>query len=221
MNPILSIKNLSHRYTNKTGAVSVLNDVNLTVGSGQMVGLFGDSGSGKTTLLLNCGTMLRPSQGNVEIQGVSIYNVSPSERVKIRTHTIGYLFQTLQLIPYLTLHENLCLPSGSSQQAADNWLQQAGLTDWANHKPEALSQGQRQRGALGRALVHQPKLLIADEPTGNLDRKNSELVFQVLRTFADSGGAVLVASHDPIIETYADTCLTLQNGSLKEMAQTS
>ena len=134
-------------------------------------------------------------------------------------HKIGYLFQTLQLIPYLTLQENLRLPSGSSVGAADTWLDRVGLGDWAQHKPDALSHGQRQRGALARALVHQPELVIADEPTGNLDRKNGELVFRVLREFADSGGAVLVASHDDSIEAYADRCFDLQDGSLTEKSR--
>lgn len=186
-----------------------------------MIGILGESGAGKTTLLLNSGTMLQPTEGVVEIQGVSVYEVAAQERARIRAHRIGYLFQTLQLIPYLTLRDNLLLPANSSPQAADEWLDRVGLADWADHKPEALSQGQRQRAALARALVHQPQLLIADEPTGNLDRQNSDLVFRVLRDFSDSGGAVLVASHDVCVESHADRCYTLKHGSLVEAVEQS
>ena len=188
---------------------------------GQMVGILGESGVGKTTLLLNSGTMLQPSEGIVQIRGVSVYEVSAQKRARIRARDIGYLFQTLQLIPYLTLRDNLMLPTNSSTQSADEWLDRVGLADWSDHKPEALSQGQRQRAALARALVHQPELLIADEPTGNLDRKNSDLVFQVLREFSDSGGAVLVASHDASVEAHADRCYTLKNGALVEAVRRS
>ncbi len=219
MKTALTITNLSHQYANAAGTRAVLDHVDLSVQPGQMIGVFGDSGAGKTTLLLNCGTMLKPTEGDVEIQGLPVYDVTAGERAQIRAHKIGYLFQTLQLIPYLTLQENLRLPSGSSVGAADTWLDRVGLGDWAQHKPDALSHGQRQRGALARALVHQPELVIADEPTGNLDRKNGELVFRVLRDFADSGGAVLVASHDDSIEAYADRCFDLQDGSLTEKSR--
>ena len=219
MKTALTITNLSHQYANAAGTRAVLDHVDLSVQPGQMIGVFGDSGAGKTTLLLNCGTMLKPTEGDVEIQGLPVYDVTAGERAQIRAHKIGYLFQTLQLIPYLTLQENLRLPSGSSVGAADTWLDRVGLGDWAQHKPDALSHGQRQRGALARALVHQPELVIADEPTGNLDRKNGELVFRVLREFADSGGAVLVASHDDSIEAYADRCFDLQDGSLTEKSR--
>lgn len=219
MKTALTITNLSHQYVNAAGTRAVLDHVDLSVQPGQMIGVFGDSGAGKTTLLLNSGTMLKPTEGDVEIQGLPVYDVTAGERAQIRAHKIGYLFQTLQLIPYLTLQENLRLPSGSSVGAADTWLDRVGLADWAQHKPDALSHGQRQRGALARALVHQPELVIADEPTGNLDRKNGELVFRVLREFADSGGAVLVASHDDSIEAYADRCFDLQDGSLTEKSR--
>lgn len=219
METALTLTNLSHQYANAVGNMAVLDQLDLNIQAGEMIGVLGDSGAGKTTLLLACGTMLKPTGGDVEIQGIHVYEVTARERAQIRAHTIGYLFQTLQLIPYLSLRDNLRLPAGSSAQAADAWLDRVGLTDWGQQKPDALSHGQRQRGALARALVHQPELVIADEPTGNLDRQNSELVFQVLREFADTGGAVLVASHDDRIEAYADKCFALKNGSLSEMSR--
>lgn len=211
---VLHVTHLTHRYASSSGGRRVLEDLNLDIQAGQLVGVLGESGAGKTTLLLNCGTMLKPTAGRVEIKGRSVYDVADGERTRIRTREIGYLFQTLQLIPYLTLRDNLRLPTGSSDAAADVWLDRVGLVDWALHKPDALSHGQRQRGALARALVHKPDLLIADEPTGNLDRQNSELVFRVLRDYADAGGAVLVASHDEKIEEFADHCWSLQEGTL-------
>ncbi|MCH2181495.1 MAG: ABC transporter ATP-binding protein [Mariniblastus sp.] len=218
METILHVTDLSHRYANPAGDRVVLEHLDLDVQAGQLVGLLGESGAGKTTLLLNCGTMLRPTAGRVEIKGRSVYQLADTEKAQVRSRQIGYLFQTLQLIPYLTLRDNLRLPAGSSNDRADAWLDRVGLTDWALHKPDALSHGQRQRGALARALVHQPDLVIADEPTGNLDRQNSELVFRVLRDYADAGGAVLVASHDERIDAHADHCWSLQEGALKEVS---
>ena len=126
----------------------------------------------------------------------------------------------MQLVPYLSVLENLVLHDRASQAEARQWLERFELENRIDHKPEELSHGQRQRIALIRAIVHQPSILVTDEPTGNLDEKNSLLVMEILRHFADSGGAVLIASHDPAVEKHADRIYELADKTLAESCQT-
>ena len=215
-NAVLVVDQLSHVYQSQGGSVSVLNDISFEVGLSQMVAVRGESGSGKTTLLLACGAMQPPTSGVIELNGHNLYAMSSAQRTKFRAAHIGYLFQTLELVPYLNLIDNVRLADGVTRLDANKWLDRLGLADRILHKPESLSHGQRQRAALARALAHQPDLVIADEPTGNLDEKNSQLVFETLREFADAGGAVLVATHESKVESYADTVIAISNDSMVE-----
>ena len=169
--------------------------------------------AGKTTLLLTCGGMRAPTAGEVLIDGTNVYELSTSARIRHRSQNLGYLFQTLELIPYLTVLQNVKLAQGVDDKSARQWLQELGLSDRLSHKPFALSHGERQRVALARAIAHKPSLVICDEPTGNLDEENSRIVFDALRAFADDGGAVMIASHDPSVESLADETLHLSKQS--------
>jgi putative ABC transport system ATP-binding protein len=212
---ILQVENLGHRYASGGKSLEVLREVNLEIRATQLVAVQGESGCGKTTLLLACGAMQKPTAGRVKIDQQNVYELSTSARSQFRARKIGYLFQTLQLIPYLTLLNNIRIVQGVSSETAKQWLDRLGLADRMHHKPEALSHGQRQRAALARAIAHQPALVIADEPTGNLDEKHSQMVFETLREFANNGGAVLIATHDAQIPSYADQVHRIESGTLQ------
>lgn len=201
--------------------MDVLHDVNFEIAAGEMVVIQGNSGSGKTTLLLDCGAMQNPTSGRVEINQKDIFNLSPSARNAFRSSQIGYLFQTLELVPYLSLLDNVRMVKSVTTESAKRWLDRLGLSDRQSHKPDSLSHGQRQRGALARAVAHQPDLLIVDEPTGNLDPVNARIVFETLREIADQGAAVLVASHDPGIYSIADRHYQIESGTLTSGTESS
>ncbi len=213
-NNILSLRGISHQYSVGGRQIEVLSDVDLDVADGEIVEIQGQSGSGKTTLLLAGGGMQKPTAGQVSVGGQDLFRMTTSNRIAYRSRNIGYLFQTLQLLPYLTVFQNLILGPGVLSREAKSLLEQFGLSERMHHKPGSLSHGQRQRTALIRAMVHQPKLIIADEPTGNLDEENARIVFQSLRRFADAGNAVLIASHDPILSDFSDRRYQLEEKKL-------
>ena len=218
---ILNAREIAHSYRKNGKELEVYRDINLIVRSKQFVAIRGESGCGKTTLLLNCGAMLRPKKGNILIDDENLFAISPADRNRVRSAKIGYVFQTLELVPYLTVLENLTLHDKALKPEAIEWLNRFDLGDRIRHRPDELSHGQRQRVALIRAMVHQPLILIADEPTGNLDEKNTAMVFDILRHFADSGGGVLVASHDPTVESFADQIHYLENRRFKNSPDSS
>ena len=208
-NVVLTVDKLCHTYRTATRKVEVFRDLGFEVCSNSMMVVTGASGSGKSTLLLACGAMQEPSSGNVTLEGIDMFSLSTRERSKVRSQRIGFMFQTLELVPYLNVLQNVMLSPGANAASAKKVLEEVGLDDRLHHKPEALSHGQRQRAALARAIVHRPALLIADEPTGNLDEKNTSMVFETLRKFADQGGAVLVATHEANIQEYVDGAISL------------
>ncbi len=209
--PILQVEQLGHVYRTRNGPINVFENICFSVKGSEILVVRGESGSGKTTLLLACGAMQRPTLGNVLISGSNLYELSSSERNRYRAVNIGYLFQTLELVPYLNLLDNVRVSHAASPSDAKDWLQRLGLGNRLWFKPESLSHGQRQRAALCRALVHRPRLVIADEPTGNLDESHSQVVFQTLREFADRGNAVLIATHNSAAVEYADQVLEIEN----------
>ncbi len=218
---VLEVEDPGHDYAAAGGRLRVLTGVDLELRAGEMVGVQGESGCGKTTLLLDCGAMQRPTNGHVLFAGDDIYAADPATRSRLRSGKIGYLFQTLQLVPYVNVLDNVRMVKGVTSDAARNWLARLGLEDRLQHKPGALSHGQRQRAALARALVHEPHMVIADEPTGNLDPKNARLVFETLQQFAEDGGAVLVATHDGLIDQFADRVLEFDSGRLVQTTKVS
>ncbi len=218
-NFVVEASQLGHRY--RGGSEDVLEQLDFQIAPGEMVGFYGNSGCGKTTLLLIAGGLLKPSSGSIKVDGVDMFALNPIARAGFRNRKVGFLFQTLELIPYLTLHQNVMLSKNVTKAEANSLLERLGLRESMSRKPESVSHGQRQRAALARAIAHQPRIVIADEPTGNLDEENSQLVFDVLREYSQSGGSVLVASHDSNWLSQVDRQMELGNSNLSKPSAAS
>ena len=189
------------------------------VADGEFVAVRGPSGSGKTTLLLTLGGMQRPSEGSVQLAGCDLYAMTPAERALLRSSEIGFVFQMFHLVPYLDLLGNVLLacpgkPSAEVRQRAGELMDELGLADRASHRPGELSAGERQRLAVARALLNRPKLILADEPTGNLDPENAAEVIRHLAEFHRGGGTVVLVTHGEVVNAHADRTLSLEQGRL-------
>jgi ABC-type lipoprotein export system ATPase subunit len=218
-NGMLNFQNVTKVFNGPQGKVTALNSVSFSVEPGEVVAIRGPSGCGKSTLLLTAGTLLRPTQGSVAIDGRDPYALAPNVRSTLRAETIGFVFQQFHLVPYLSVLDNVRLPSvikkeEGAQERAQELLARFGLEHRAQHVPAQLSIGERQRTALARALFNRPQLLLADEPTGNLDPENGEIVLHALKTFAEGGGAVLLVTHDIAAADCSTRTLQMLNGSL-------
>jgi ABC-type lipoprotein export system ATPase subunit len=192
---------LCNLYKTYRGNVTVLDGVTLHVAAGEFVAVRGPSGCGKTTLLLAAGGLLRPDTGRVSVDGTDLYALGDEARARFRAANIGFVFQQFHLVPYLSVLDNvlaasLGFPLPDARKRAEHLLARFGLTSRCHHVPAELSTGERQRTALARALLHRPKLLLADEPTGNLDPDNGRLVLDALADHARAGGAVLLVTHE-------------------------
>lgn len=202
VNAILNIEHLSKTYRRRgRESVAALRDVNLVLKPGQIRFVYGPSGSGKSTLLLCAGGLLHPDAGNVKLDGRELYALPARARCAVRARRIGFVFQQFHLIPFLNVRDNVMAPAlsgfdGDPRRRADALIERFGLQARRDHPPSELSVGERQRVALARALLFNPPLLLADEPTGNLDAGNGRRVMQYLSDFAGNGGAVLVVTHD-------------------------
>ena len=200
------------QVTKRFGAVTALAPFDLDVQPGEFVAVKGASGSGKTTLLLTLGGMLRPSDGTVSFEGTDLYSRPRAERAEYRASEVGFVFQMFHLVPYLSVVENVQLAARNGSSAAE-LLEQFGLSHRFTHTPGELSAGERQRVALARALVNEPRLILADEPTGNLDPENDRQVFEHLSTFHQSGGTVIVVTHGSTADEFADRIVELKTPS--------
>jgi len=212
---------VSKVYPTRSGEVRSLDGVSLEIRTGEFVALRGPSGCGKTTLLLAAGGMLRPTSGNVAVGGESLYALGPAERARFRARNLGFVFQMFHLVPYLDVLSNVLLaavPSGlakdEAEQRARGILGRLGLGPRLGHRPADLSTGERQRAAIARALLNQPRLLLADEPTGNLDPANEREVFGHLREFHRAGGTVVVVTHGNTANEYADRVVSMEAGKV-------
>src|SRR5437764_5922627 len=199
---MLEIRELSKTYRGPAGPVRVLQGLSLDVAAGEFVAVQGRSGCGKTTLLLAAGGLLRPGAGQVRVAGQELYALSEEARARFRAAHVGFVFQQFHLVPYLSILDNVLAPSlalavPDAEKRAHELIARLGLSHRARHVPAELSTGERQRTALARALLNRPKLHLADEPTGNLDRENAAVVLGHLAEFAGSGGAVLLVTDDP------------------------
>tara|TARA_Y100000780_G_scaffold225843_1_gene238909 strand:+ start:369 stop:1028 length:660 start_codon:yes stop_codon:yes gene_type:complete len=199
--------------------VTSLDRFTAEVTEGEFVAVRGPSGSGKTTLLLTLGGMQRPSDGSVQLAGRDLYALSPAERARLRSSEIGFVFQMFHLVPYLDLLGNVLLacpgkPSAEVRQRAGGLMDELGLADRASHRPGELSAGERQRLAVARALLNRPKLILADEPTGNLDPENAAEVIRHLAEFHRGGGTVVLVTHGAAADAHADRTLRLEQGRL-------
>lgn len=220
---MIKIENLSKKYNSKGNSVVALNEISLSIEKGEFISIVGPSGSGKTTLLLCMGGLIHPSVGKVNIDGASIYDLDIKERANFRLRNLGFVFQTFNLIPYLTALENVQIPlslagntNGNQTERATELLEKLGLGDRLNHKPRELSIGQQQRVAIARALANNPKIIMADEPTGNLDPNTTNETVAYLNLLNQTGITVVMVTHNPGVAERAQRTLRLVDGRLIE-----
>ncbi len=217
---MIRLLGVTKSFDGPNGKVAALNDVSLCVQSGEMCAVNGPSGCGKSTLLLTAAGMLRPDHGDVQImETYHPYGLAPEERSRLRAGLIGFVFQQFHLIPYLSVRENIAAPSLSAacddeETRAHELIAQFGLQDRADHVPSQLSTGERQRTALARALFNRPKIILADEPTGNLDDENAEAVLRRLRDYVSAGGSVLLVTHNARAADYATRTVKMKAGRI-------
>ncbi len=212
---MIRIENVTKTYVKGDHAVKVLDDVSLGASKGEFVVVKGSSGCGKTTLLLTAGGLLHPQEGKVFINNQDLYQLSNQKMADFRSVNIGFVFQQYHLIPYLSILENITIPSLAQEvnipeEHAIALIEELGLKDRMHHVPGELSAGEKQRTALGRALLYHPKVILADEITGNLDDKNATIVLAKLTEFSKSGGSVLLVTHDEKAFAYADRIIELE-----------
>ena len=219
---IIETQNLSKIYGSGSTAVIALDKVSFSVEPGQFVVVMGPSGCGKSTLLHLLGGLDRPSDGKVLIEGTSIAEMSDNHLTELRRRKIGFIFQFFNLIPVLSAAENAALPvtldgvkPAEARAKATEWLERFGLGDRQAHRPDQLSGGQQQRVAIARALVAEPALILADEPTGNLDTRAGDEIAGLLREVSKQyGRTVIMVTHDPRIAAYSDRIIFLKDGKV-------
>lgn len=218
---LLEIKNLSKEYKRNGKLFYALNNVNFTVSNGQFISIVGCSGSGKSTLLSVIAGLLYPSEGDVIIDGQSVCGLADSEISGIRSTKIGYIPQGQSLLPNLTVFDNVCLPKSFTKQndsvkdRAINLLKQLGIEELADSYPGSLSGGERRRAVIARAFINEPRLLLADEPTSDLDRENTEEVIRIFKSIAAKGTAVLMVTHDSQAADSSDSVYEICSGRLR------
>ncbi|MBI5031520.1 MAG: ABC transporter ATP-binding protein [Chloroflexi bacterium] len=224
---LIQAENLTKVYGTGDTAVTALNHIKLNVNPGEFVAVMGPSGCGKSTLLHLLGGLDRPTEGSVSIDGQPLAKMSDNDVTKLRRRKIGFVFQFFNLIPILSSVENAALPllldgisSAKAKDKAKEWLTKVGLGERMSNRPDQLSAGQQQRVAIARALITDPVLVLADEPTGNLDTKSADEIAGLLRQVAKNWGrSVLMVTHDPRIAAHADRIVFLKDGSIVNETQ--
>ena len=219
---MIKLKNVSRLYPAraeaKGGMIRALDDFTLTVDPGEWVSIMGPSGSGKSTLVNLIGCLDRPSTGEISLDGQNVANIPADELNRVRAEKIGFVFQQFYLIPYLTALENVMLAqyfhSMTDENEALEALERVGLKDRPHHVPSQLSGGEQQRVCIARALINDPKIILADEPTGNLDAKNEEIVLELLRDFHRQDRTIVMVTHDPVVARLADRRIELHHGKI-------
>lgn len=230
--PVMEVVDVHRSFTIGARKLDVLRGVSLSVSEGESLAITGLSGAGKSTLLHVMGGLDRPSAGKVRYRGRDLYALGDRERSAIRAQKIGFVFQAYHLLPELTVLENVMLPGLSADGAflrgqalyarARDLLRQVGLAERVAHRPNELSGGEQQRAAIARALMNRPELLLADEPTGNLDSRASDEIAGLLRKAAsDWGRTVIMVTHDPRIAAFADRIVFLKDGRVVDEARLS
>lgn len=221
---ILTTNKLSRTFGSGRTQVRAVNEVSLSIAQGELVLIMGPSGSGKTTLLSMLGGLLSPTSGQIVIDNIDISNANESVLPNIRAHKIGFIFQSFNLLEALNVRQNILFPAqlipkkfNEAKIRADQLIEKLGLEKRRNALPATLSGGEKQRVAIARALINQPPLILADEPTGNLDSQSGQDVMMVLHDIArDEGRSVILVTHDPRVEDIADRILWLEDGMIRD-----
>lgn len=220
---VVACDGVSKTFSRKGNSrVEALRNVTLNLKAHELVTICGQSGCGKSTLMLCLGGLQKPDAGTVQVSGQDLYALPPDERARFRGKNIGYVFQQFHLIPYLSVEENvrsarlgLTSPVGSNEkEEAQKLIEQVGLSHRSDHTPAELSIGECQRVAIARALMNSPALILADEPTGNLDEKNTKSILTTLRDIANEGTSVAIVTHDLRCDSYADRVINIVDGSI-------
>ena len=219
---ILKVENLTKSYGKGEAKVDAIKNINLSINKGEFVAIVGPSGSGKSTLLHLLGGVDKPTSGKVYINDVDIYNLKEKDLSIFRRRNVGLIYQFYNLTPVLSVKENILLPAELDNRKIDkdyldDLLKTLGLKERANHLPNELSGGQQQRTSIGRALINRPSIVLADEPTGNLDSKNSKEVLELLKLSVRKYNQTLIMiTHDPSIALQADRVITIEDGTIKQ-----
>lgn len=220
--PVIAITELSKRYDDEAGVLDALCKVNLTVNQGDFLAIMGPSGSGKSTLMNIIGLLDRPTDGRLLLDGIDTEDLSDKELAHLRRDKIGFIFQQFNLLPRLSLLQNTempmvykNLPAKARRRAATKALEEVGLGDKLKNKPAQMSGGQVQRAAIARALVNQPSLILADEPTGNLDTKKSKDIMHLLQDLNRSGVTLVVVTHNPEVAEFAKSIIEVRDGKVR------
>ena len=219
--PILAVRSLSKTYMQGKIAVHALTDVSFDVEKGEFLSIVGPSGSGKSTLLSMIGLLDKPTRGSVLIDGIEITKASEREAPRIRREKIGFVFQHFNLIPTLTALENIDIamrfarvPKGRRRERAIELLAQMGLRERINHKPSELSGGEQQRVSIARAMANHPAIILADEPTGEVDTKTRDMIVGILKSLSEKGQTILVVTHDTAVADRTSRIITMRDGRI-------
>lgn len=219
--PILRIRNLSKTYMQGKIPVHALSDVSFDVDKGEFLSIVGPSGSGKSTFLSMIGLLDRPTSGSVFIDGVEVTKAKDSEAPKIRREKIGFVFQHFNLIPTLSALENVDIamrfarvPKSKRRERAIELLTQMGLRDRVNHKPSELSGGEQQRVAISRAMANNPAIILADEPTGEVDTKTRDMIVNLLKELSEKGQTIILVTHDTAVSARTNRIITMRDGKI-------
>ncbi len=225
MQPLITIKNIGRKYVIGTEVIHALNSVTLTINKGEFVALMGPSGSGKSTLMNILGCLDTPTKGEYILNGIDVSRMSDNQLAEVRNQEIGFVFQTFNLLPRNTALDNVGLPliyAGINKHTridrARKALQNVGLGDRMDHKPNELSGGQRQRVAVARALINNPSIILADEPTGNLDTKTSIEIMGLLEDIHNKGNTIILVTHEEDIALHAHRIVRMRDGLIEKDA---
>jgi putative ABC transport system ATP-binding protein len=218
---LIELDRINRTFTLGDSEVRALRDINLAIAPGEYVAVMGPSGSGKSTLLNLLGLLDRPNDGIYRLEGRDVTTLDAEEQARVRSERIGFVFQSFHLVPRLTAAENIALPmmlagiaAGERNRRVAKALREYGLEDRASHRPDQLSGGQRQRVAIARATVMQPAVLLADEPTGNLDRATGEEVMRLLEALNAQGVTLIIVTHDQVLGARARRQIAMLDGAI-------
>ena len=224
----ITAENLNKTYGNGEAAVTAVSDISFQIEPGEFIGVMGESGAGKSTLLSIMGAMNAPTSGRFVVDDIDVYSLPQEKQADFRREFLGFIFQSFHLLPYLTVFENVILPltiikAGRKHKRAlvENALSEVGLLDKADRLPNQISEGEKERVAIARAVVNEPPILLADEPTGNLDSKTSAEIMKLLQRLNADGMTIIMVTHSPECARYARRLLRVSDGKVVEDDQMS